>query len=375
MAQGYEGRIVLQEQWKGWGDTTNKASLELLEPESETLDYNMNEKIRTNKIRGVRQVRLSDVSNDYVQPAGDVVLQPRNPELAMLLMSHFQAVRTESGTVIDGTWSGTMTFVPCEATPDFLGSQFGTFDIDGGYAITSEDIYALRVLSGFGTLEGQAPESVKVFENGYVESMNWTVTSDEDLIVTSSLNFRGTNPSQGFLVATSDPSSNFVVSGLRYTGINGTVTWDGTSNSSNDIESWNMTTVTGGNGAGRIGAGGFQRFPFTGEPAHTGNFSLELKASKMFQRQLSGTGTFSLTIGFGSKGAGLPWVTIEQPTCRFNPYTPNNSGAQNRIDFAPSYRAYGNNGTPATIISMYLEYGTSLMSIDIGSGANADRDA
>jgi hypothetical protein len=76
---------------------------------------------------------------------------------------------------------------------------------------------------------------------------------------------------------------------------------------------------------------------------------------------------------FGSKGAGLPWVEVNQPHCKFNPYTPNNSGAESRMDFNPSYRAYGSAGTPATIVTMYLSYGTALMSVDIGSGANTGR--
>ena len=369
MAQGFEGYISFMEQYEGYGDETVNSLFHFVEPESESLGWNVNEMRRDSKIRGRRALRLDDVSYDWVAPSGGVTLQPRAMELAHLLMSHFQSVRPHGTSNSGGTWQGTLQFAPVDATPSFSGSQWGTFTLTSGqgYVHTVKDVYPLRITKFLGSVANVgANDAAFNFLHGYVESMNFSVDFESDLIVEAGFNFRGTVPSQTFLV-NADPTTSFETAGsTRFSGWNGTITWDGTANSNLDIEDWSLTTAAGGEPRGRIGNYGPQRFPFVTPPAYEGNFTLEWKAAKQYRRHLSGTGTFSMVMRFETDAKN--WVEFQMPHCKFKELTPVLAGADQRIDTPWAYEAYGSAGTPAVIITLYTAYGTDNSSLANGSG-------
>lgn len=366
MAQGYEGYIGFAEQYLGWGNGTHLPMHNFLEPESETLDLGINENRRENKIRGRRHVRLGDVSNDIASPSGNVVIQPRTDELAALLAAHTHAWHT-SGSLLDGeTFTGTIIFAPTAESPDFTGSSWGSYDPDTHNFIQG-DVYPLTMYKTFGSVEETAAHAAIKFPHGYVESLEWSITWETDLMVTPTFNFRGTNPHQAMLGTVATVVANAVSPfNLRFSGWNATITLDGTANTSLDIEEWGLTQTAGGAAAGRIGAYGPARFPFTNTPSDTGNFMLEFKTAKWVRRNFSGTGTFAFTIRFHNNAT--EWVQIDQYHCRFKPLTPQIGGADTRIDTAFDYEAFGSAGTPSTIITLHTRYEATDFSLDRPAG-------
>ena len=370
MAQGYEGWIGFAEQYQGWGNGTHLPLRNFLEPESETLDLGINENRRENKIRGRRHVRLGDVSNDIASPTGGVVLQPRTDEMAALLAAHCHSWHIDpAGTNISGApaeWEGTIVFVPSGESPNFTGSTWGSFDPDTNI-FTTGDIYPLRMFKTFGSVEETNAHAAISIPHGYVESLEWAVTWETDLMVTPTFNFRGTNPSEKMLGAIATVVDNAVSPfNLRFSGWNATITLDGTANTELDVEEWGMTQTAGGAGAGRVGAYGPARFPFSNTPSDIGNMLMEFKSAKWMRRNLSGTGTFQFVIRFENNAT--EWMEIRQEHCRFKPLTPQNSGADSRIDTAFDYEAFGSAGTPSTFVTLYTKYATSAFSLDVFEG-------
>jgi hypothetical protein len=368
MAQGYEGKIAIGEQYQGWGSENITGMLLLKEPESETLDYNMEKNTRSGKIRGVRSIRLSDVSFDTMAPGGGIVFQPRTEELAPILLSHFQCVNVEGGTVIAGTFKGTLGFCFSESSPDFVGSTWGTWKIDSGYQITANDIYCMRLEKGMGTInELSGGDANFLFQHAIANEMEWRVTYDSDLVVTPTFIARGTVPNQALLSAR-NMGTYYSSFSDRFTGWAGTLTWDGTSNVNLDVEEWGLTTRAGGAGRGRIGAYGFQTYPFSESVEEEGRMRLEFKSAKLMKRLLSGTGTFAFAMRFHNSATN--WIEINHYHCMFEPYTPQNAGADQLIETDFTFGAYGSAGTPATIVKMFAEFATSLFSIDAGVGTS-----
>lgn len=366
MAQGYEGYIGFGEQYLGWANATTLPLRNFIEPESETLDLGINENRRENKIRGRRHVRLGDVSNDIAVPTGGVVLQPRTDEMAALLAAHCQAWHP-SGSLYGGTeWNGTITFAPTESSPDFTGSTHGSWNPAANTFIAG-DAYTLTVFKTFGSVAETAAHAAIKFPNGYVESLDWSVTWESDLMVTPTFNFRGTNPSQNMLgtiaTVTAQSVSPFT---QRFSGWNATITLDGTANTDLDIEEWSLSQTAGGAGAGAIGNYGPARYPFSNTPVDSGNIMMEFKTAKWMRRNLSGTGTFNFTIRF--QNSATEWIQIDQPHCRFKPLTPQIGGADSRIDTAFDYEAFGSAGTPSTIVTLYTIYPYTDLSLDVAAG-------
>ena len=368
MAQGYEGWIGFAEQYSGWAVEAHLPLRNFLEPESETLDLGINENRRENKIRGRRHVRLGDVSNDIASPSGQVVIQPRTDEMAALLMSHCQA-RHPAGSLWGGTeFNGTITFAPTAESPDFVGSAWGSYD-PTTHNFIQGDVYPLRMFKTFGSVDETAAHAAISIPHGYVDQLEWSVTWETDLMVTPTFNFRGTNPSEKMLGTIATVAVNAVSPySLRFSGWNATITIDGTANSSLDIEEWGLTQTAGGAGAGRIGAYGPARFPFTSTPSDTGNMAMEFKTAKWMRRNLSGTGTFAFTIRFQNNTT--EWIQIDQPHCRFKPLTPQIGGADSRIDTNFDYEAFGSAGTPSTITTLYTKFLASALSIDAAAGTS-----
>ena len=367
MPQGYEGYIGYGEQWKGWGTETHLPLRNYLEPESETLDEGIEENMRENKIRGQRTLRLTDVSNDVAKPNGAVVFQPRTDELAPLCAAHFQCWGSDGGVLGAGSWQGTYHFALAPSTPDFVGSSWGSYDVDDNSFIVA-DFYCLRMFKTMGSVLEQNAHLAFQIPNGYVEQMDWKVENDEaDLVVTPTFAFRGTSPSEKMVskisTVTAQSNSPYL---LRFSGWNATMTVDGTANTSLDIENWHMLTVSGGFPRGRLGNYGPQTFPFSNTPHDTGDFTLEFKAAKWVKRNFAGTGTFSMVVRFQTEATH--WVEIRQPHCKFKPLTPQISGQDTRIDTNFNYEAYGSGGTPSTIVLLYTKYATSSLSMDLAEG-------
>ena len=368
MAQGYEGWVGFAEQYKGWGDELHLPLRNFLEPESETLDLGITENRRENKIRGRRYVRLGDVSNDIAAPTGAVVIQPRTDEVAALLMSHCNSkgVDVAATNILEGVWEGTITFAPSDTPPNFTGSYWGTYDTDTN-SFSTCSVYPLRMFKTFGSVEETNAHAAISIPHGYVESLEWAVAWVTDLVVTPTFNFRGTLPSEEMLGAIATVTANAVSQfNLRFSGWSATIVLDGTANTSLDIEEWGMTQTAGGAGAGRIGAYGPARFPFSNTPSDTGNILMEFKAAKWVRRDLSGTGTFALTVRF--ENSATEWIEIVQEHCRFKPLTPQNSGADSRIDTAFDYEAFGSAGVPSTVVTLYTLFATSALSLDGTAG-------
>lgn len=371
MAQGYDGYIGFGEHYQGWGTLTHLGTRNFLDPESETLDLGVEERRRDNKIRGERAVGLDMISSEIAIPTGAVVLQPRSDELAALMAAHFQAWDRTGGTgSAGGPWIGTLVFAMVPHSPHFTGSTWGIFNpsdnlFNGGTAV--RDIYPLHIWKSLGVPTDTIYDAKIGFDSGIVEQMEWRVTWDTDLVVTPTFSFCGTTPSRAFLHAATALQTNPVSPfNLRFSGWNGTITVDGTANTSLDIEEWNLTTVLGGEARGRIGGYGPRRFPVENVPSDIGGFLMEFKSSKWIERTFSGTGTFAFMIRFQSSATN--WVQIDQPHCKFKPITPQITGRDARIDTAFEYEAYGSAGTPPTIVTLHTTLATAGFSLDQNAG-------
>lgn len=370
MAEGYEGWIVLREQYLGWGTTSAQDTLALLEPESETLSFGPpNAQVRTNKLRGERYVQLQQVTTEFFNPSGGIVLQPRTSELPGILMSHYQIQKVSGTSISSGTWTGTLQFVPADISPDFSqGSAWGTFATGAsGFDITTRNMYCLTVQRIYGTLNELTAQAFINYNDGYAERLDWSLPFDGDLVLTADFNFRGTRPAQADLSNSANPETYNISSQLRLSAPSATISWDGTANHLLDIEEWGLTTVAGGVGKGRVGGYGFQKFPFANTPSDEGRFRLELIAAKMVQRAISGTGTFSLTTRVQVPGES-EWIEFDQPYCVFTSPEPTIGGAESPIDNNVTYQAFGSGGTPSTRISLYTSYATANWSVDVGTG-------
>lgn len=368
MAQGFEGAIVIKEQPNGWGSTTvNPLGIQFAEAESSDLDIGIVQNRRNNKIRNSRFMTPGLVTNDFANPSGGFTLQPRAVEMLPLLMAHYQVVSVKGGSYATsaGTFFGTFHFAAANKTPDAVGSVWGTWN-NADYTYNAQDYYPLTIISGFGTLENTAPVGQTVFQHGIVNTMQWRQAFDSDLIVTSNLVFKGKAPGVENLAGSGNFGTNFTPSTLRYSGWTATITVDGTANTNLDIEEWGFTSDAKGQGRGRIGQYGFGRFTYA-DNEEVGNFRVEFKDYALYRKVLNGS-LFALVMRWQISGQS-DWIEINQYNCRFRPVTPNLPGGDQVIDLNYEYEAFGTNGTPSTMVSVFAYYGTQLLSLDLTAGS------
>jgi len=199
MAEGYEGKIGIKEQYNGWGNAAVLPGIGVFEPDSANPDTGIVQNRRSSKIRGQRNVAPANVTKDFANPTSEFTIQPRVLEMIPLLMSHYQCVEVVNGTNISGNLIvGTFRFAPANRTPDSSGNSWGTFWSPSGaggggtaFSVSAGDFYPLTIEVGVGTISDTAPEAQFVFPNGYVEQMSWEQEWDGDLMVTARLNRRG----------------------------------------------------------------------------------------------------------------------------------------------------------------------------------------
>ena len=366
MAQGFEGAIAIKEQPNGWGSVAVGLGVQFAEAESSDLDIGIVQNRRSQKIRNSRFMTPGLVTNDFANPAGGFTLQPRAVEMLPLLMSHYQVVSLKAGTIISGTAIGTFHFAPANKTPDAVGSVWGTWN-NADFTYNAQDFYPLTVNTGFGTLENTAAVGQTVFQHGLVNSMQWRQAFDGDLMVTSSLLFKGKAVGVDNLAGSGNFGTNFVSSNLRYSGWTATLTVDGTANTNLDIEEWGFNSDAKGQGRGRLGQYGFGRFTYA-DNEEVGNFRVEFKDYSLYRKVLNGS-LFALTMRWEIAGQS-DWIEINQYNCRFRPVTPNLPGGDQVIELNYEYEAFGTNGTPSTQVSVFARYGTQLLSLDLTAGSS-----
>lgn len=381
MAEGYEGNIAIFEQYEGWGSTANflAPGIKVLEPDSMSPDIGIVQNRRGNKLRGHRNVPPGAVTNDFANPVGDFTFQPRLLDLLPIAMSHFQCIevvnKTTNPAVGGTTIDGTFRFAHANRTPDSVGSHWGTFSSTSGvggahtlFSVEAKDIYPLMIQFGYGTMINGAGESVFRYRDGYAESISFEQAFDGDLMITPTVNFKGIPPI-GQVGVGWGSNANFatcaVSEALRFSGFHGTITLDGTSNASLDIENFTLSLNNAGNGRGRLGQYGFGRFTFQ-DSEQTGGVSLEFKHHKLYDKVLL-AGTFDVTMKWAVSGED-DWLQVQMPNCKFRPVTPSNTGGDSSIDIDYEFEAFESNGTPAVILSGYTEYRHNLLSIDVGIG-------
>ncbi len=385
MAEGYEGNIALFEQYEGWGSSGFLTpGIRVLEPDSMTPDIGLVQTRRGNKMRGQRNVPVSAITNDYANPVAEFVYQPRVLDLLPVLMSHFQCVevvdRDETPADMATTVSGTFRFAHANRTPNSVGSHWGTWsspdEFGGGdseFTFDANDAYPMHCQFGYGVMIGGMGDSVFRYYDGYAETLAWEQAFDGDLMITPSVNFKGIPPigqtGVGF-GSNANFGTNVSPDALRFSGFNGTITVDGTSNAALDIENFSLNLNNAGRGRGRIGQYGFGRFTF-GDSEQTGGISLEFKHHDLYNKVLE-AGTFDITMRWEINDQD-DWLQVQMPNCKFRPVTPANTGGEASIDIDYEFEASEVAGTPAVIVSAYTEYLFHLLSIDVPDGYGTAR--
>lgn len=376
MAQGFETDIAIKEICEGWGSNVELGpAIQITEPDSSDLNAGFQQNRRAAKVRGVRALDASLITNDFANPAGGFTSQPRNAELLPLFMSHYQLVEVVNGNISAGTASGTYRFVPFTRRPDMVGSNWGSFSspsgVGGGYTAWQyvvQDFYPITVEMALGTLFGAAAQAQMKYSMGFVNQISWDQPFDNDLKLTFACMFQGRAADASIFSESANFGTNWEPGGLRYAGWNGTITLDGTANSILDIENFGFVTQQKADGKGRLGAYGFGKFRFNDDES-VGRIRCELQDYAMYQKVVSGS---RFTTSMTWWGDASHWIKLDMYNCMFRPAYPNLSSGDAPIDLDIEFECaatfVGNIGTPSHVVSLYVEFGTDYLTIQDGVG-------
>lgn len=339
----------------GYNGTNALIRGNMLYADSESLEVNKDIKERPSKLTFGRALKASNRILGKQTPGGDLEFQFRSDDLPILCMAHFQKY---TGTAFGGAGtlvgSSQFTFVPEKGEPNYTGSAFGT----GGYTSGKGDMFTAGVLVKYFDTTENGGTNAQWFKSGIVDSMDFTLSADDDAKVKSNWKFRtvdvGTkigsllNPNSSLGSYSSLSSFQWYSATLSVGG--GTL--DVTKlqfSSKNNLEPYEV-----------LGTTNPSKYRW-GRYMCDGSFDLDMPYDALkYWGTMMGGSSFAITATLYNGTSD--WVTFSMPNCRLKDVKADMRGGDQETTFSLPFQAYEaetGSTSPITVVVHTLTYGST----------------